>query len=535
MAMTGRNAAALALALLLTAGACGGGSATTAAPSTDPGKQSAGDPSKAVAPPAAGIVADNGFRPQVHGLPFENYGPTLPDGSTPTNMTPDYVRTMFGDRVCVDALTGKCDLTPEAQDWLDSVNEDMASGHCYGFSVAAELLWQRRLDVAKFGAPATPRLDIENSKTLQRQIATAWVMQLLDSVRTKAVGGSANDVLGPLRKALVPNPSETYTVVFFKPDGSAGHAVTPYAIEDKGSGKFDVLIYDNNWPAVPRAMHFDTKADTWSYDAAINPKQRSELYTGDAKSQSIFLFPTSPGLGVQPCPFCGKRQKTTRGGANVASTATDEIFLDGSDTDHAQLLITDDAGHRLGYVHGKLVNEIPGARVEEVVANEDWMEHSEPRFVVPAGARYTIHIDASGLHHTDTETIGFVSPDADASVKDVRMHPGDNDTLVVGADGTTFSYTTSTAKPWAVTAGVSDDNADYAVDLRGASDSTHKTINAALPVDAGTVTMDRGPTAQGPSTVDLTVVREMPTGSQTFVHNGLVLDGPTAVTQSLNS
>src|SRR5206468_2308988 len=128
-----------------------------------------------------------------------NYGPELPDGSTPTNMTPDDVRAMFGDGVCAGTNGGKCDLIPEAQAWVDEVNRDMAAGHCYGFSVAAELLWQRRLNVAAYGAPAIAALDVEDSTRLQRLIASGWAMQLLDSVRSNAVAGTPNEIVARLR------------------------------------------------------------------------------------------------------------------------------------------------------------------------------------------------------------------------------------------------------------------------------------------------------------------------------------------------
>jgi hypothetical protein len=252
MPRRGARAGTVCLVLsLLLIGACSQPSQTATPPRVDPGAQNAGNPKNAAYTPGAGLVADSTFRPKDHGLPFENYGRVLADGSGPIDMTADDERAMFGDGVCADAKSGKCDLTPEAQAWLDSTNREMAAGHCYGFSVAAELLWQHKLDPSKFGAVTTPALEIEDNPTLQRRIAYLWATQLLDSVRSHAVVGSPTEVLDKLRDALKPNPSETYTVVIFKPDGNGGHAVTPYAVEDKGSGKFNVLIYDNNWPSVP--------------------------------------------------------------------------------------------------------------------------------------------------------------------------------------------------------------------------------------------------------------------------------------------
>ncbi len=60
--------------------------------------------------------------------------------------------------------------------------------------------------------------------------------------------------------------------------------MTPYAVKDLGDGTNALMIYDNNYPGVPREMIFDRKANTWSYEASINPSVASELYSGDANS-----------------------------------------------------------------------------------------------------------------------------------------------------------------------------------------------------------------------------------------------------------
>jgi len=529
MARRGGRAGAVGLVLsLLLVGACGQSSQEASPPRVDPGTQKAGNPSKAVYTPGAAILADTAFRPSVDGLPFENYGRVLSDGSGPLNMTADDVRTMFGDGVCADAKAGKCDLIPEAQDWLDTTNREMAAGHCYGFSVAAELLWQHKLDASKFGAAATPALEIEDNPTLQRHIAYLWATQLLDSVRSNAVVGAPSDILDHLRKALKPSPAETYTVVIFKPDGNGGHAVTPYAVEDKGGGKFNVLIYDNNWPSTTRAISFDTNNDTWTYNAAINPKAHSEIYSGNTKTQTIALLPTSPGLGTQPCPFCDKRgsQSTDRPARAlvVGSTPTEEMYLDGSDTDHADLLITDAAGHRLGYIDGHLVNEIAGARVEQLFANQDWAESLEPHFFVPAGAKYTLTIDGTRLDNSDVETVGVIGPSYDVTVKDIKMYPGEKDTLMVDANASNLAYTASRSKPWTVELGVSDHGADYSFDVRATSDPHHTTFDMALPPDAGTLTIDRA-RATGASTIGLALTRETDAGTASFAHDGVSLAG----------
>ena len=122
-------------------------------------------------PPKVGVVADSGFRPGPNGFTFQNYGDTLSDGAVPTNLTPADVQALFGDAVCADAAVGKCDLIPEAQAWMDQMNQEMAGGHCFGFSVAADLVWQNKLNTSTYGAPTINGLAIDNNASLQSTIA----------------------------------------------------------------------------------------------------------------------------------------------------------------------------------------------------------------------------------------------------------------------------------------------------------------------------------------------------------------------------
>ena len=85
--------------------------------------------------------------------------------------------------MCADANLRRCDLIPEAQAWLNDTNQAMSGGHCYGFSVLSELVWEGKLNVSTLGATDTTGLAIDNNQTLQRQIAYDWALQTLDSVQ----------------------------------------------------------------------------------------------------------------------------------------------------------------------------------------------------------------------------------------------------------------------------------------------------------------------------------------------------------------
>jgi hypothetical protein len=465
--------------------------------------------------PAGGV--DSGFRPASNGFSFKNYGSELSGGTVPTNLTAHDVEKLFGARVCADAAARRCDLIPEAQAWLDSTNELMGGGHCYGFSVLAELLWQHKLNAATLGAPTTAGLEIDNNRALQRELAYDWALQILQSVSSKRIAGTPNEILDRLAKVLSPHPSETYTIVFQKRNGTGAHAVTPYAIKDKGGGRYALEIYDNNWPEKTRAISFDTKADTWTYDAAANPNEPDSRYEGDAESKTLWLFPTSPGLGTQPCPFCGK--VPTAGSAGAESHNTEEISLGTVGTSDANLIVTDAAGHRLGYINGKLVKEIPGAQVDSVISNQDWKDDLAPSFVVPADARYTITVDGTALTHDDTETVAVIGPSFDVRIKDIRMRPGEKDTLVAEPDATKLSYTNSRPQSPTFELGLSENQADYSFVLSGVSDQPHSTFNLGVPPEGGTLKL-QVVGADHASKLAFKMKRMTGSGVQTFDHHG---------------
>ncbi len=476
-------------------------------------------------PPKVGVVADSGFRPGPNGFAFANYGTTLSDGAVPTNLTAADVRALFGNAVCADA---KCDLIPEAQAWLAQMNQEMADGHCFGFSVAADLVWGDKINTSAFGSATINSLALENNANLQSTIAEGWVYQTLASVQAKRITGTPNQILGDLEKFLKPHPSDTYTITIWKRDGTGGHAVTPYEVKYNGDGQYQVLIYDNNWPDQTRAISFDTNKDTWSYDAASNPSDPSELYEGDANTKTISLSPTKPGRGTQPCPFCGTvpSQGSTAGTTGGARTA--EIYLTGSVTNHSHVLVTDQAGQHLGYLNGQLVNQIPGAHYALLTSDQDWKNKLEPILYVPANMAYTITLDGTPLTAPDTESIGVIGPSWHIAINDIPMHPGDKDTLTVDPNATTLTYHTTRAQTPTIEATVSDTRAHYAFTIAGVSEQPGSTIKLSVPPEGGSLIISNaGSTAA--SSVSLQMTRETEQGVQNFSHDAIPLTGGDSV------
>jgi hypothetical protein len=420
---------------------------------------------------AAGtIVADNGFRPNPNGFSFQNYG----DEEGYANLNAAELERLYGPGVCLPGK-GNCVLTPIARTYMKAYNEGSADGHCFGFATLAELIYKGYLPrfgypaLSAFGpgATATFQLGIEGNGLLQRSIARAFNFQNLESIDEATIIATPSQILNKLRSgALDPREKEIWTFEIFQYGFKAGHAITPYAVEDMGNGVYEVHVYDNNWPDDPnRRLQIDTKTNTWSYYAAINPGFPQAQYEGNAKSKTLRLAPVTPGLGVQPCPFCVGREG--------AGSKFNEIRLDGTSDQHARLLVTDAKGRKTGFVGKRIVNQIPGAKVlprssRGIVplagGGAEYGDSPVPVIQVPKNVEFEIEIDGRHLKVRDRETLSLVGPTYDASFENIIMGPGQTAKVALDPRGNAIGYRASakTVAP-AISLGEESKNTGYTV------------------------------------------------------------------------
>lgn len=379
--------------------------------------------------PTGDIIADNGFRPWVDGLGFENYGNDV----GPQNMTPAEVEDIFGSQVCESGTGVDCQLTPTAAKWMEVENERMAGGHCMGFSVTVNQFYDQVRDPADYGGGDPVEIPVQDNVDLQSLIAENWTFQDLPTVQEAQVTGAPTDILQALVDSLNDPNGELYTIAIFKRDGTAGHAITPFGVEDHGDGTYSILVYDNNFPGVMRAIDVDANEDTWSYVGGPDPSNTDELYEGDAGTQSLSLFPTSPGNDLQPCPFCSGEgvdpNDPSTGSVLGAAAQYDEIALNGNPLNHAHLVLEDADGNVSGFVDGKIVNEIPGVRIQKTLASQNWRGAPEPTYLVPKDTEITATIDGSGLVKSDRETITLIGSGLYAEVDDVVVTRGSKNVI----------------------------------------------------------------------------------------------------------
>lgn len=416
---------------------------------------------------------DLGFRPDPDGFSFENYG----NDEVSRNLTEADVRALFGDEACSMTSGGKVVLTAPARQWMEEVNENMDNGHCEGMATLSLLFYTGEEDLADFGAESTYELSLEDEK-LQSEIARWWVTQALDPTESDVIKGAPVDILNTLKDEMSKD-GETYTVGIYKEDGSGGHAVTPYDVEDDGNGKYRIMIYDNNYPGEERAISVDANTNSWSYEASVNPEEESELYEGNAQTQTLDLTPTSSRTEQQSAPFA--RLSTGVATASLTGFAPsaqryNQIFLNG----RGHLLITDEQGRKLGYTGKTLVNEIPGAKYTRLKTDSEAGTGPEPLYWTPENMDFVASIDGTGLKSESPTDLIIIGPGFATGVEGIELEPGQTDTVFFDPSDQGVSYETDRTSSPNFVVSVDDKDLSYYFEIKGAKMQGGGTITAVL-------------------------------------------------------
>jgi hypothetical protein len=407
----------------------------------------------------------SGFDPAVDAFSFANYG----DDLDAVDLTPAEMQRMFGDDVCTNTVGG-CTLSPPARQWMEKTNGYMTGGRCEGMAVLSSLFYFGYSDPGTFGADAVNELEIVGNEALQREIAYWWATQMTYPASSRAVMDSPSQVLDTLIETFSQggDAADSWTIGIFKRDGTGGHAVTPYAVEDAGDGTYKVFVYDNNYASQGRILTIDRNADTWQYKASTNPSVEADLYEGDATTQTLSIHPTSLRFGEQAAAF---QEGEIAGFASVVGGGAGgvEVWLEGD----ANLLITALDGRRVGWLEdGSFVNEIDGATATNLKFGVAvWDSNQEPVYVLPRDiGDFAITIDGSQLDEQTVSTITMIGADFNMVVEDVVLDPGQSDLIGVSiVDGEYFAlnYESDYADSPSMWFGLSTDEADYEFIVRG--------------------------------------------------------------------
>lgn len=372
------------------------------------------------------LVADLGFRPQKHGFGFPNFRLNDPDDIP---LGPKDLKKMCGEKaVCVSGDDDDdCQLKSGAQAYLNSTAKMLGGGHCEGFSVGSLRLWAEEDSIDKLGGDKT--FDLDRQKKTERYLAYWAASQMSPSVAKATFRAAPRKILDRLITSMK-NKGETYVLGIHRADGMGGHAIVPYAVEDRGDDIYWVYVYENNSPGKLRHVEFDKSEDTWRYDdAATMTDQKASTYAGTASHPGIELIPQS-SRNKMACPFAPgatsedyddedekptiakKKPKPSDDDDEdeVAEKKKKKAADDEDDDDDVMLIgrgaaslsVTDEAGHTLGVKDGFLVSEIPGATYSIPRGESDM----PPILFVPAKTKVKLSVRGTTGKTSDVAIIG---------------------------------------------------------------------------------------------------------------------------------
>lgn len=496
-----------------------------------------------------------GFEPFPDGYSYANYKDSVDSDTTVDDMV-----FIFGAaNVC--ETQNPCVLTAAAEDMRKSMTA-RDGGHCFGLAMSTLWIYDRA-DVTpgdyQPGASITYDLSKSSSRRLNQLFyytQGAYQTTLSTTVPAYTAAKGAAAIVDKLR-ANFANASATdrYELSFAKPDGSAGHAVTPYAVKQVDADTYWIYVYDNNYPNnFDRVFKVTYSTNSWIYEGgATDPGAPPSTYTGSGTTQISLKSLRNVESFPKKCPFCTATttapvapafalmaaQTTALATTQTAQIASDAYTfeLDGE----GYLMITRSDGKRAGVdPSGQFIAEIPGAEQFDVGAGDGRNVPGVIRVPHTAGMTYSLRVtDRQNAYGNQSATAnlnifgqGFVTHlkglKLDSPADSTTVQPGTNDVLGISFDGDNhrLAFTSSAldSDTPALSMAVSQAGApDYSFEVGGAQMASGRTLAVAIDPATGKLTIENNDPAS--NTYSLDVTRLNLDGSTTTYHFNTVSDG----------
>ena len=486
-------------------------------------------------PPEPEFDASIPFRPLPDGFKFENWGGNAYDEST--DLDAGSLIRMFGaNNVCRSGSTGAdCVLTAAAREWREqNALGGARGGHCYGLALASQRFYGGLDSPSNYQSGISSTYDLDPLPPLRSHLTEMWATQLLalsnGNYPPQIYGSdhSPSAMLNFIRQRFQTHPKDPYVLSFFRND-TEGHAVTPYAIENKGGGVYWLYIYDNNWPNAERYMIFNTNQESWQYNfAALNPGVPLDVWAGDARTGSLYLRAASavPTSGWR-CPFCGGNQTAGAQGEEAAGggeQVTFELIGEG------ELLILDPLERAIGYdfEYEQYLNEIEDAEILRTVGGLGVAQSPAYRLpLLPGSVPYTLYVAGGAITETVAADLVMSGPGYVVTLGALDVSPGEDLQMTVSPDGRQVTLNASEEGAFGpdITLALDPDpeGDSYLFEVAGFELAAFRTITVTLDIDNGLLYFedDDG----GSDVYALDVLRIAADGSEYYYTNdGVALD-----------
>jgi len=487
---------------------------------------------------AGNFEVSNNFRPKPWGYHFDNWGKDYDDS---TDFDTATLLRMFGPTICQTGTTASdCVLKASMRDWRDGWLKSAKGGHCYGLAVTSQMFYAKLDKPAVYFSTAANTFDMDASASVRGHITEMFATQALTQVGSLSNGylGSGqkpSEILQLIRTNLQDAPADPYVLAIFKTDDNGkitgGHAVTPFAIENRGSGIYWVHIYDNNWSNTDRYIVFDTTNDTWLYGfGSTNPAEPADAWKGDAKTATLELRPTSAHkLGGWYCASCGTTALVgATKAANEAPIATSVQFdLSGG----GDLLVSDAQQHSVGWdaTTKKYLDEITGASRQFIVAGAGVAVGNLIRVPVQTPSdSYTVSVSGDGLTQTAMVHLAMIGPGYTLDVDDVALAPTMHLTMTFRTDGRQVTFNADAAGSFTPTIKLANDLSasgnGYLFGVSGITLTPSKTVTVSLDTDQNALHFSDN--TEQTNAYKIEVLRITPQGQdQPFMNDSVVVTG----------
>ncbi len=294
------------------------------------------------------ICVDNGFRIKADDFSFSNWGRSI---EADANVTIQTLIDLFGhSAVCIGGPSTECVMRPQTVQKLDEWNNALAGGRCEGLATLSTRFLLKLDDPTTFKPDATRVADLQRgNQLLDSTIVYWWATQFLTEVSDRAATSRTKtplQLVDDLIQGLANGVGYTVGLYF----GSSGHAVTPFAVTQRGKD-FIIHVYDNNFPGVRKEIAVDGTTNAWAYSAArAQPDGNTIDWNGS--TGTLELTPMSSRKGPFKCSFC-----------STSTTATDTVLTIASRDPAAAgyALITTRDGQRIEASPDSVINTITGS------------------------------------------------------------------------------------------------------------------------------------------------------------------------------
>jgi hypothetical protein len=299
---------------------------------------------------------------------------------------------------------------------------------------------------------------------------------------------------------------DPYNLAIYDLSIPAGHAITPYAIQDMGGDNWRVYVYDNNHPNdSDRFVTINTAGDTWSYDLGGT----IGTWSGDGDDHSLAVVPIST-YGERPvCPWCDAGNS-----ARAANTSTSTVSLNGA----GQLMVSTSSG-QIGYSGSAYTNTIPGA-YRNLLLN-GLGRPAEPEFVLSTGDSKLSLSGQSGIM-TDTVRLLQVGPDYALAADGIALTETTSDTMQTSPAIGHVSYSSQYGAEPTLRLALESPADSHHIRLVSVDIGAGQTVSATANASEGNLYFSNRHASGGE--YDFRYRRANTSGPAWFQHNGIIIN-----------